>query len=260
MKILCIGDVTGRVGRNMLFNYVDEYRYSKGIDLVIANGENAAHGRGITRNTYNELIRAGCDVITLGNHTWDNCRQAVEIMRLEDRILRPANYSRSCPGEGALILTANNGAKVGVINLIGQTFMPAVNSPFEKADEEIEKLRQKTNIIIVDFHAEASSEKQAMGYYLDGRVSALFGTHTHVQTADSCVLPNGTGYITDAGMTGPIISVLGTDKDIIISRFLNGMPQKFEVAEGAGQFCGVIFDINEDNGLCVGTERIFIKE
>lgn len=258
MRILCVGDVTGRVGRDMLFKYVEELRYSKDIGLVIANGENAAHGRGITRATYSELVRAGCDVITLGNHTWDCFNEVKEIMRLEDNIIRPANYSSDCPGEGSLIKTLRNGLRVGVINLIGQTFMMSVNSPFEAADRILNEM--SADIIMVDFHAEATSEKEAMGYYLDGRVSAVFGTHTHVQTADDFILRNGTGYITDLGMTGPSVSVLGTNKDIIINRFLNGMPQKFKVAEGEGQFCGCIFEIDENNGKCISTERVYIRE
>ncbi len=259
MKILCIGDVVSRVGREMLFRCVDELKYQKQIDLVIANGENSTHGRGMARAAYNELMRAGVDIVTMGNHTW-NCREIVDIMRKERNVIRPANYNGSCPGEGSLVHTLKSGEKVGVINLIGRTYLEPADSPFESAEEEIEKLKKTTDIILVDFHAEATSEKLAMGYFLDGRVSAVFGTHTHVQTSDDTVMPLGTGYITDLGMTGPQISILGREKTSIINRFLCNMPQKFEIADGKGQFCGCIFDIDSASGLCVGTERVFIRE
>ena len=259
MKVLCIGDVVSRIGRDMLFQYVEDLKYSKNIDFVIVNGENAAHGNGLTRKTYDELVRSGCDVITLGNHTW-GAKDIFDLLNTEVNIIRPANFNKLCPGEGSVIITAKNGLKVGVINLIGRTYMDPVDSPFDKAIEEIEKIKKVTNIIFVDFHAEATSEKQALGFYLDGKVSAIFGTHTHIQTADDTILPLGSGYITDLGMTGPQISVLGTDKDIIINRFLTGLPQKFQLAEGKGQFCGCIFEIDETTGLCNSTERLFIKE
>ena len=259
MKILCIGDVVSRTGREMLFKYLDDIRYSKSVDLVIANGENATHGRGMSRSAYNEIMRAGVDIVTMGNHTW-NCREVIDIMRKEGNVIRPANYNGDCPGEGSLIHTTRSGEKVGVINLIGRTYLEPSNSPFESAEAEIEKLKKSTNIILVDFHAEATSEKLAMGYFLDGRVSAVFGTHTHVQTSDETIMPEGTGYITDLGMTGPLISILGREKNSIINRFLSCVPQKFEIADGKGQFCGCIFDIDSESGLCTNLERIFIRE
>lgn len=259
MKILCIGDVVSRVGREMLFRYVDELKYKNNIDVVIANGENATHGRGMARNAYNELMRAGIDIVTMGNHTWD-CREISAIMRKEGNVIRPANYAPSCPGKGSLIFTAKNGIKIGVINIIGTTFLTPNNSPFQIIDHEIEKLKQQTDIIIVDFHAEATSEKLAMSFYLDGRVSVVFGTHTHVQTADELILPNGTGYISDLGMTGPQLSVLGREPSGIIQRFIDGMPQKFEISNNNGQFCGCIFDIDENNGKCTDIERLFLRE
>lgn len=259
MKILCIGDIVSRVGRDMLFKYVDDLKYKKNIDLVIANGENATHGRGMARNAYNELMRAGVDVVTMGNHTWD-CKEVIDIMRREDNVIRPANYNSGCPGEGSLIYPLKNGAKVGVINLIGRTYLEPSESPFKIAEQEIEKIKKSTNIILVDFHAEATSEKLAMAFFLDGKVSAVFGTHTHVQTADEMILPHSTGYITDLGMTGPQISILGRECTPIINRFLTGMPQKFEIAAGKGQFCGCIFDIDEESGKCIGIERLFIRE
>lgn len=260
MKILCIGDIVSRVGREMLFRYVDDLKYQKNIDVVIANGENATHGRGLARNAYNELMRSGIDVVTMGNHTWD-CREEISIiMRKEQNVIRPANYADSCPGKGSLIFTAKNGVKIGVINLIGRTFLEPHDSPFDAALREIEHLKHHTNIILVDFHAEATSEKLAMAFYLDGKVSAVFGTHTHVQTADETIFPNGTGYISDLGMTGPQLSILGREPSGIIQRFLDGMPQKFEIAYGKGQFCGCIFDIDEENGKCTNIERLFLRE
>ncbi|MFQ7290677.1 MAG: TIGR00282 family metallophosphoesterase [Monoglobales bacterium] len=258
MKILCIGDVVSRIGRDMLFKYVDELKYKKEIDIVIANAENSNHGRGMTRNVYEEMMRAGVDGFTMGNHTWGS-REIISILKNEHNVVRPANYSRGCPGNGSMLLTAKNGQQVGVVNIIGRTYMDPADSPFYAALREIENLKQKTNIIIVDFHAEATSEKEAMGYFLDGKASAVFGTHTHVQTADEQILPEGTGYITDLGMTGASESILGMEKRVIIKRFLNSMPSKFELAAGRGQLCGCIFDINE-NGRCQGVERLFIRE
>lgn len=259
MKILCIGDIVSRIGRDMLFKYVEDLKYKKNIDIIIANGENATHGRGMAKDAYNELIRAGVDVITMGNHTWD-AKEVIDIMRNEGNVIRPANFSKDCPGEGSIIFTAKNGKKIGVINLIGRTYLEPSDSPFDAAMNEINRISKSTNIIFVDFHAEATSEKLAMGFFLDGKVSAVFGTHTHVQTADDMILPNGTGYISDLGMTGPQISILGREQSGIVKRFLTGMPQKFEIASGKGQFCGCIFDIDEETGKCTDIERLFIRE
>ena len=253
MKILCIGDIVGRVDRDMVFSYLDKHLYD--YDLVIANGENAAHGKGITKNVYEELKRAGIDGITLGNHTW-GCGDVKRILEFEDDIIRPANFDEGCPGVGSMVLKARNGVLVGVINIIGRVYMQPADSPFTIVKKEIEKLKKKTNIILVDFHAEATSEKISMGYFLDGEVSAVFGTHTHVQTADEKILQNGTGYITDLGMTGPIHSVLGMDKSLIVNKFLNNMPVKFEVATGDGEFSGCVFEIDENTGKTVKVERI----
>ncbi len=257
MKILCIGDVVSRIGRDMLFKYVDELKYQKNIDLVLANGENSNHGRGMTHATFNEMTRAGVDCFTMGNHTW-GAKDVVRLMQ-EEHVIRPANYSGTVPGKGSMLIRTKNGDSIGVINLIGRTYMDPADSPFDAALREIEELKKSTNTIIVDFHAEATSEKEAMGFFLDGKASAVFGTHTHVQTADEQILPGGTGYITDLGMTGAYNSVLGMDKHIILDRFVNGMPGKFELAAGKGQFCGCIFDIDE-NGKCTDIERVYIRE
>lgn len=259
MKVLCIGDIVSRIGRDMLFKYVDDLKYKCGIDFVIANGENANHGRGMTRSCYNEMTRAGVDAFTLGNHAW-GAKEVVSIMEEEGNVIRPLNFPGNVPGEGSVVLTAPSGVKIGIINLIGQTNMAPCNSPFEAAEKEVEKISKITPIIFVDFHAEVTSEKIAMGFFLDGKVSAVFGTHTHVQTADSKILENGTGYITDLGMTGPYDSVLGMNKNIIIKRFLTGMPQKFEIATGKGQFCGCIFTVDENSGKCTYIERIYFEE
>ena len=255
MKILAIGDIFGRVGRDAVFSYMDKH-YNE-FDLVIANGENAAHGRGMTKPVYDELKKAGIDGFTMGNHTW-GCPDIVQIMKYNDDIIRPANFEGDIDGVGSMILTAKNGKKVGIINLIGRTYMQSVaSSPFFSCDTEIEKLKEKTDIILVDFHAEATSEKVALGYYLDGKVTAVFGTHTHVQTADNKLLPKGTAYISDLGLTGATVSVLGLDKQTIINRFKDGLPQKFEPANGRGQFSGCIFHIDDTTNTVTSTERVY---
>lgn len=258
MRVMMIGDVVSRVGRDMLFKYVEDLRYSKGIDLIIANGENANHGRGMTRSVYDEMQRAGVDGFTMGNHTWGS-KEIIPILKNEENVIRPLNYSGNAAGSGSMLLTAKNGERAAVINIIGRTYMDAAESPFEAVRREIDRLKKKTKIIIVDFHAEATSEKEAMGYYLDGLASVVAGTHTHVQTADEQILPKGTGYITDLGMTGAVESVLGMDKNIIIERFTSPMPAKFELAGGKGQLCGCIFDINAE-GRCTAVERVYIRE
>lgn len=255
MKILVIGDIFGRMGRDAVFEYID--RHYGEFDLVIANAENAAHGRGITRPVYDELKKAGIDGFTMGNHTW-GCPDVVSLMNYNDDIIRPANFEGDIPGAGSMILTAKNGKKVGIINIIGRTYMQgAISSPFFSCDNEIEKLKDKTDIILVDFHAEATSEKMALGFYLDGRVTAVFGTHTHIQTADNRILPNGSAYITDLGMTGASVSVLGLEKQTIINRFLNGMPQKFEPANGKPQLCGCIINIDDDTNKATSIQRVY---
>ena len=259
MKVLCVGDVVSRVGRDMLFRYVDELKYQKGIDFVIVNGENSNHGRGMTRSCYNEMKRAGADVFTMGNHIW-NAKEVIAIMEQENDVIRPLNMQGKQPGSGSAIITALNGQKIGIINLIGQVNMMPCNSPFDAVEQEIMKIREITPVIFVDFHAEATSEKVSMGYFLDGKVSAMFGTHTHIQTADAKILEGGTGYITDLGMTGPKDSVLGMNKTIIVNRFVNTMPQKFEVATGKGQFCGCIFTVDAETGKCTDIERLYIEE
>lgn len=255
MKILAIGDIVGRVGRDAVISYLERHRSE--YDLVIANGENSTHGRGLSKPVYQELMKFGIDGLTMGNHTW-GCPDVENIMKYNRNVIRPANFDRSCPGKGSMILKTEKGVSVGIINIIGRVYMPmSFDSPFTAVEREIAFLKEKTDVIVVDFHAEATSEKVAMGYYLDSKVAAVFGTHTHVQTADETILPGGTGYITDLGMTGAVHSVLGMDKRIIVNRFLNGMPSKFELATGKGQFCGCEFEIDETSGKTVAVKRIF---
>ncbi|MGM9935713.1 MAG: TIGR00282 family metallophosphoesterase [Candidatus Ornithomonoglobus sp.] len=259
MRVLCIGDIVSRAGRDMLFKYVDDLKYQSDIDFVIANGENSNHGRGMTRSCYEEMKRAGVDAFTMGNHVW-GAKEVTAIMRDEGDVIRPANWPGNPPGEGSVILSTRSGIKIGIINLMGQVEMVPCDSPFAAAERELEKLSKITPVIFVDFHAEATSEKMAMGYFLDGRVSAVFGTHTHIQTADSKILPGGTGYITDLGMTGPSDSILGMNKTIIVNRFRTGMPQKFEIAAGKGQFCACVFTVDENTGKCTKVERLWFEE
>ena len=257
MKVLCVGDVVSRIGREMLFKYVEELKYTKGVDFVIVNGENSSHGRGMSRSAYNEMKRAGADVFTTGNHVW-GVKEIVSLMEEEGDVIRPANWQGNPPGTGSVVIESKSGVKVGVRNIIGQVNMLPCNSPFEAVEREIERLKEKTPIIFVDFHAEVTSEKVAMGYFLDGKVSVVFGTHTHIQTADAKILDGGTGYITDLGMTGPADSVLGMNKTIIVNRFVSGTPQKFEIATGKGQFCGCIFTVCETTGKCTDVERLYL--
>lgn len=257
MKVLCIGDIVGQTGRKIIHSHLKKVVADNNIDLVIANGENLAHGHSITRKVYDEM--SAIDVFTMGNHTWDN-KEALPLLTYKKNIIRPANFSSACPGKGSTIVTTRKGQKVGIVNVIGRIFMEPSECPFKAAEREIRSLAKQVNFIFVDFHAEATSEKVAMGWHLDGRVSAVFGTHTHVQTADDTILPKGTGYITDLGMTGPVYSVLGMERDIVIDRFTTGMHQRLEVADGRAQLCGCIFEVDNKTHKTVSTQRIFIKE
>lgn len=257
MKILCVGDVVGECGRKKLSEELGTVISEKNISLTIVNGENLAHGRGISRKTYDELTALGVDGFTLGNHTWDN-KDAAALLMHKKNIIRPANFQRNCPGRGSMLLKAKNGKTVGVINLSGRVYMNPCDCPFEAADRELAFLKKHTDTVLVDIHGEATSEKIALGWYLSNKVSAVFGTHTHVQTADEKILPGGCGYITDLGMTGPVYSVLGMERSAVIDRFVSGMPQRFSPADGAAVMCGCIFDINDD-GKAVSVERLCIE-
>lgn len=255
MNLLFIGDVVGRPGRDAvracLPGLVRRFR----VDLTLANGENGAGGLGITAAVGEELLQAGVDILTTGNHVWRQ-REAVTYLAAERRVLRPANFPPGAPGRGADVFTTRNNDPVGVLNLQGRTFMEPIDCPFRAADKEIEALRERTRVILVDIHAEATSEKLAMGYYLDGRVSAVIGTHTHVQTADERVLPKGTAYITDVGMTGPRDSILGVKADPVIQRFLTGMPARFELASGPLVLSGVVITTDPATGAANSVQRV----
>lgn len=255
MKVLFIGDIVGKTGRQalkaLLPNLADRYK----IDLVIANGENVAGGFGITEKTASELFGCGVHILTTGNHVWDK-KDAVPYIAKEHRILRPINYPPGAPGCGSIIYTLPNKEKIAVMNISGRVFMNTLDCPFRVSDREIERLREATNVIFIDFHAEATSEKIAFGYYVDGRVSAVVGTHTHVQTADEKILPGGTAYITDVGMTGPLISVIGIEKEQIVERFLSLMPRKYDVAGGKGLLCAVIVEIDGKTGKALAVQRL----
>ena len=253
-RILFIGDVMGRSGRSTVGNILPELREQYRPQLVIANGENLAGGLGLTQRTAQELFSYGVDILTTGNHIWDK-KESLDYIDLEERILRPANYPQGVPGKGYRVVELEDGISVAVVNLAGRVFMMPLDNPFTAASRIISELRQKTNIIILDFHAEATSEKIAMGWYLDGQVSAVIGTHTHVQTADERILPEHTAYITDVGMTGPLNSVIGMDKESALQRFLTQMPSRFEVPKGDVVVCAVIVDIDPISGRALSIER-----
>jgi hypothetical protein len=258
MKVLFVGDIVGKVGRMttkaLLPTIVDRYK----IDLVVANGENAAGGFGITDKIVSEILGYGIHIITTGNHVWDKKEFIAQISK-ENRILRPLNYPPGVPGYGSVIYTLLNAEKVGVMNISGRVFMSNIDCPFRTAKKEVERLSNTTNMIIIDFHAEATSEKIAFGYFMDGKVSAVIGTHTHVQTADEKILPGGTAYITDVGMTGPDNSIIGIEKELVIQRFLTNMPVRFETAKGEGIFSAVVVDIHEKTGKAAAIQRLQLK-
>ena len=252
MKILAVGDLVGKTGVEKLKRTLPNLQEAEHIDFTIINGENSAGGMGMTSKIYNELNRLNIDVITMGNHTWG--KKDIFTFIGDKKIIRPANYSKGCPGKGYTIIQKDN-KKIAVVNLIGRTDMGVLSdNPFTCIDHIIEKL--KVDIIVLDFHAEATAEKIAMGYYVDGRITAMFGTHTHVQTADEKILENGTGYITDIGMTGPENSVIGMDVDASLKRFVTSLPEKYKLAEGSCMLNGVIFDINDETNKVRKVYRI----
>lgn len=260
MNLLFIGDVVGQPGRRAIANQLPDLRQRLKLDLVIANAENVADGAGITRKTANELFAAGVDVLSNGNHAWDK-KEALEYILTEPRLLRPHNYPDGTPGTGWHVATTAAGTKVGILNLMGNVYMhPHLACPFAAADRALAAKPDDVKIVFVDLHAEVTSEKMAMGWYLDGRVSAVVGTHTHVPTADERLLPQGTGYITDVGMTGCYDSVIGMDTQKSLKRFVHKLPERFEVAEGLGTLCAVLLDINEQTGRCRAITRLRVSE
>ena len=255
MKILFIGDIVGAPGREAIKKLVAPLKQELQIDFVVANAENASGGSGITSKVAVELFTSGVDVLTSGDHIWKK-PEIFELINQEERILRPLNFPSGAPGRGANVFKAKNGAKVGVININGRVFMEALECPFKTALAAAQELAAETKIIIVDIHAEATSEKIALGWYLDGKVSAIFGTHTHIQTADEKILPQGTAYITDVGMTGPHDSVIGRRVEDVLTRFLSSIPVRFEVAEGNIQLHGALVEIDEVTGRARSILRI----
>ncbi|HNQ49988.1 MAG TPA: TIGR00282 family metallophosphoesterase [Candidatus Omnitrophota bacterium] len=255
MKILFIGDIVGKPGREAVAGLVPALRSASGIDFVIANAENSSGGSGITPQTAGELFDASVDVLTAGDHIWKR-KEIFELIRFESKIIRPANFPAGAPGRGFGVFRSASGIKVGVVNVLGRVFLEPLDCPFRAVRAAVEQIRKETNVILVDIHAEATSEKIAMGWYLDGDVSAVVGTHTHVQTADERVLPKGTAYITDAGMAGPFDSVLGRRVEDVLERFLGCVPVRFEVAGDNVQMHGVIVDIDEKTGCARSIERI----
>jgi metallophosphoesterase (TIGR00282 family) len=255
MRILYLGDIVGRGARSFLRRELRSIRTREEIDFVIANGENASGGRGIDPNGVDELLDAGVDLITSGNHIWRH-RSIEPVLESEPRLIRPANFPPGSPGRGSSVVAARDGTRVGVVNLIGRVFMGASDCPFRTADAELDRIRDDADVIVVDMHAETTSEKSAMGWYLDGRVALVVGSHTHVQTADERILPEGTGFLTDAGMCGPTRSVIGQRRKEVIERFLSQRPAHFEVAKGPLVLQGVFVDIDPVSGRAEKIRRL----
>ncbi|MCQ6265867.1 TIGR00282 family metallophosphoesterase [Fictibacillus sp. WQ 8-8] len=258
MKILFVGDVVGSPGRKMIDTYLPKLKRKYQPLITIVNGENAAHGRGITGKIVKGIFEAGAQAITLGNHAWDN-REIFEIIDTTPQLVRPANFPVGTPGNGSALIKMNQ-LEIGIINLQGRTFLPPLDCPFEKAEQLVEELRKRTPIIFVDFHAEATSEKQAMGWFLDGKVTAVVGTHTHVQTADQRILPQGTAYLTDVGMTGPYDGILGMDREAVLKKFLTSLPVRFEVSSGREQLSGVLIECDPATGKAKTIKTILIND
>ena len=255
MRILFIGDIVGKPGRQAIEGLLERTVADRGIDFTVANGENAAGGMGMTPVIASDFLDLGVDVLTSGNHIWAK-KEIVPFLDEEERLLRPANYPDGAPGRGTGIFKLGNGKKVGVVNLEGRVFMKNLDCPFRVGEREIERLKRETPIILVDFHAEASSEKMALAWFLNGKASAVLGTHTHVQTADERILSGGTAYITDVGMTGPLASVIGIRRQIAVDRFLTQIPWKFDVATEEIELQGVVLDIEEETGKAKNIDRI----
>lgn len=257
MKLLFIGDIVGRPGRWATSQLLPDLKKSLDIDFVAANVENAAGGFGLTREIAAKIFTYGVDCLTSGNHIWDR-KDIYPFLNEEERVLRPANYPPGAPGKGSGIFETKKSEKVGVINIQGRVFVQEIDCPFRRCSEEIEKLKGQTRIVLVDVHAEATSEKVALGWYLDGKVSAVIGTHTHVQTADETILPHGTAYITDVGMTGPHDSIIGIRKEDALSRFLTQTPQRFRLGLDDVKFSAVLIEVDSDSGRAKKIERLKI--
>jgi 2',3'-cyclic-nucleotide 2'-phosphodiesterase len=258
MKVILIGDVVGKPGRRALLANLKQLKTEHEAEFVVANVENAAEGAGVVPKIGDEILAAGVDVMTSGNHIYDK-REVIAYIENQPRLLRPANYAPETPGRGMWVGSTQSGTPVAVVNLQGRVFMAPSDCPFRAADRLIAEVSSRARVILVDHHAEATSEKQALGRYLDGRVSVVVGTHTHVQTADEQVLKGGTAYITDLGMTGPYESVIGVQSELIIGRFLRGMPTRFETASEGAKLCGVVVEIDERSGKATHIERFQVN-
>ncbi len=258
MKVLFIGDIVGKPGREAVSGLLKKVINDHGIEFTIANGENAAGGMGITPAIAVEILDQGVDLLTSGNHIWAK-KEIFSFLDQENRILRPANYPPHVPGRGAGVFQSKTGEKIGVINLEGRVFMKHLDCPFRIGEKEIDMIKKETSVIVVDFHAEATSEKVAMGWFLDGKVTAVLGTHTHVQTSDEKILDGGTAYITDVGMTGPQDSVIGIRKQVAVNRLLTQIPWKFDVATDEVEMQGVIVEVDPLTGKARGIQRIRIS-
>jgi hypothetical protein len=256
-NLLFIGDIFASPGRNIVARHLKEIVAAEAIHLTIANGENAAGGFGITPQLAEEIFGYGVDVITTGNHVWDK-REIYEYLPRQPRLLRPGNYIDDLPGSGMVVVAARNGVDCAVLNLQGRVYMPTTDDPFRKADQYLASLPPEVKVRFVDFHAEVTSEKIAMGWYLDGRVSAVVGTHTHIPTADTRILPNGTAYQTDAGMTGPYHGIIGVDKDIVLEKFRTQLPVRMEAARHGAELHGVIVEVDESSGRATAIRRVEI--
>jgi 2',3'-cyclic-nucleotide 2'-phosphodiesterase len=254
LKILFIGDIFGNPGRKIAKEIIPELKKEFNYDFCIANAENSAGGKGITYVIAQEIYKFGVDAITMGNHIWSKS-EVLSFIESDPKFVRPANYPEELPGKGSTIISNDKG-KIGVLNLQGRVYMESIDCPFKAAERELLLLKPQVKVIIVDMHAEATSEKYALAWYLDGRVSCVLGTHTHVQTADERILPFGTGYISDVGMTGPYDGIIGVDRELIIEKFLKHMPSKFEVAKGSVQFNAVILEIDEKTGKTLKIQRL----
>ena len=259
MKVLYIGDIMGEPGRRAVARAIPRLVAQRKIDVVVGNGENVAGGFGITPELAEELFRMGLSAITTGNHAWDK-KEILDYFPRERRLLRPANYPEGVPGQGSVVIETAGGEELGILQLMGRAYMPTLDCPFQTAKREMARLKKRVAAVLVDMHAEATSEKMAMGHYLDGEATAVVGTHTHVQTADEQILPRGTAYLTDIGMTGPLYGVIGVKKELAIEKFLTGMPRRFEVASGPTVFCAVLIELDARIGKALSIERVRILD
>ena len=256
MRVLFIGDIVGKPGRNAVSALLPQLRaHAGGFDAVIVNGENAAGGKGLTQPVYENILSCGIDVITTGNHVWDN-REIFQFIDAAPNLVRPANFLTGAPGQGWCVASTSSGAKIGVINIIGQVFMGNYENPFHTFDAILPTIREQTPFILLDFHAEATAEKIAMGWHTDGRISAVVGTHTHVQTADEQILPEGTAYITDVGMTGAHDSVIGMQKESVLHRFRTMLPSRYAVAKENVILCAVSLELDDETGRAIAIQRL----